>query len=344
MNILIALLILGIIVIVHELGHFITAKMFKMPVQEFSIGMGPYIYKYQGDKTTYTVRSIPIGGYVAIEGMELDSKSVDGFNTKPILQRMIVLSAGVIMNFFLAFILIFGMLMVEGKSTLNEMAIIGEVSTQSRAQEFIKAQDKILVIDTTVISGWNGISEYFSNYSKVDTGDKEVDLKLMRDGEVINIRVPLTYDPQGKRYLLGIIPERISERYTLKSGLIASKNVFFNIFKDILNGFKQLIKGEIKQEDLTGPLGIINVVGEASKEGARVLIWLTILLSVNIGIFNLLPFPALDGGRLIFLFLEMIGIKVNKKTEEKIHLAGMAILLILIIYITGNDIFKMTGR
>lgn len=344
MNILIALLVLGVIVIVHEFGHFITAKIFKMPVQEFSIGMGPHIYKYQGDKTTYTVRAIPIGGYVAIEGMELDSKVEDGFNTKPPLHRMLVLSAGVVMNFLLALILIFVMLMSEGKNYPSEMAIIGEVSPLSRAQEFIKSEDKILSINGKEIQNWKEISEIFSAYPKENDGDKEAELKILRDEEVLIIKTPLTYDPKGERYLLGITPKIIHEEYSVKDGLSATKDVFFKIFADILGGFKELIKGEIKQEDLTGPLGIITVVGEASKGGIGVLTWLTILLSVNIGIFNLLPFPALDGGRLLFLFLEMIGIKINKKLEEKIHLVGMAILFTLIIYITGNDIFKMVGK
>lgn len=348
MNIIIALLVLGVIVVVHEFGHFITAKFFKMPVQEFAIGMGPYIYKYQGKKTAYTLRSIPVGGFVNIEGMEIDSKVEDGFNTKPAYARLIVLSAGVVMNFILAFVLIFVILFSQGKVNQNTEPVIGEVTKNSLAATVIKAQDKILEIQGVEIDDWSAIgvniSKNIENFKEKNIQEKKVELKIKRGEEVLSLIAPLTYDEVEKRYFLGITPEITKEKYTFPTAFADTKKVFKEVFLDTLKGFKQLIAGEVKKEEISGPLGIIKVVGDASKGGIVVLTWLTIMLSINIGIFNLIPFPALDGGRIIFLFLELIGINVNKKLEERVHMAGLIILMGLIIYITGNDIFNMMGK
>lgn len=344
MNIIIALLVLGVIVIIHELGHFITAKFFKMPVQEFAIGMGPHIYSYEGRKTTYSLRAIPIGGFVSIEGMEIDSKVEDGFNSKPPFQRFIVLIAGVTMNFLLAYTLIFTLLLTSGRTEQNMNPVIGTVTKESKAFNKIFPKDKILEIEGISIKEWSDIGTEIGKIPKDGEKEKELKLKIEREGKILEMEVPIGYNSTEKRYLLGIIPEFKKIEYTIPSAAKNSVVTFNRIFMDTLNGVKQLVLGNVKKEDISGPLGIIKVVGEASEGGLEVLTWLTIMLSINIGIFNLLPFPALDGGRIIFIILEFMGVKVNKKLEEKLHLVGMIILLSLILYITGNDIFNMMER
>ncbi|MGL4980392.1 MAG: M50 family metallopeptidase [Fusobacteriaceae bacterium] len=343
MEVLIALLVLGVIIIVHELGHFLSAKYFGMPVTEFAIGMGPDVYSYQGDNTRYSFRAIPIGGFVNISGMEVDSKEEDGFNSKPAYQRFIVLFAGVFMNFIFAYIIIFTMLIFNGKGTQNEKPVIGDILKNVRAEKVLQKNDLILAINGKKLEKWQDISETLNSINqKLDVSS--VNILLQRDGEEKNVETELTYDEQNKRFYLGITPEIKIEKYSLKEIFPDSGKVFGRVFGQTFTGFTQLFSGKVKKDEISGPLGIIKVVGDASRGGFEVLLWLTVMLSINVGIFNLLPFPALDGGRIIFVLLELVGIKVNKKLEEKVHMAGMMILIGFIVYITGNDIFNMVKR
>ena len=175
MNILIALLLLSIIIFIHELGHFLAARWFKIPVQEFAIGMGPEIYSYYTGKTLYSIRAIPVGGYVNIEGMDLDSKVENGFNTKTPLQRFIVLIAGIFMNFLLAFIIVFGMSFSTGKITQNEAPIIGTILEDTNAYNVLKKGDLIESIEGRKIEKWNDIYEVLKQNKKT-----ELSLKIRR--------------------------------------------------------------------------------------------------------------------------------------------------------------------
>ena len=167
---------------------------------------------------------------------------------------------------------------------------------------------------------------------------------LERGIEKVNLEIGLTYNEEDKRYYLGVIPEFKLEKYGFIEAIKDSGTVFNRIIEETLSGIKQLVTGKLKRTDMSGPIGIIKVVGDARKGGLEVLTWLTIMLSVNIGIFNLLPFPALDGGRIIFVILEIIGIKVDKKLEEKVHIVGMMLLFGMLIYATGNDIMNMMEK
>lgn len=167
-------------------------------------------------------------------------------------------------------------------------------------------------------------------------------MKVERAGEIKELGVPLTYDPNSKREMLGVLPEYSIEKFTMLEASKLSLKSGVKIVTDTLSGLKMIVTGKVKSEEISGPIGIIKVVGEASKEGASIVFWLMALLSVNVGVLNLLPLPALDGGRIIFVLLEMIGIRVNKKIEERVHMVGMLILFGFIIFITTNDIFNLT--
>lgn len=351
MEILIALLVLGAIILVHELGHFMAAKFCGMPVKEFAIGMGPDIYSYQGEETKYSFKAIPMGGYVSIAGMEIDSKEEDGFNSKPPFQRFVVLFSGVFMNFLLAYLLIFGMLLFNGKAIQNENPIIGDIIKNSAAVDTLHPKDKILDIQGEKIEKWEDISRSLNSFNKKEDSKnsfpgtpRDVILKIERDNRIEDLKVKLTYDSDNKRYFLGIVPVVKVERYGFPEIFIDSGKVFGRVFSETFNGFKMLVTGKVKKEEVSGPLGIIKVVGDASRGGMGVLIWLTIMLAINVGMFNLLPFPALDGGRIIFVLLELMGVNVNKKLEEKVHTVGMIILIGFIIYVTGNDIMNLFRR
>lgn len=339
MDIIIALLLLGLIIFIHELGHFLAARFFKMPVSEFAIGMGPELYSYYNGKTLYSIRVIPVGGFVNIDGMEVGSKVENGFNSKPPMARFVVLFAGVFMNFMLALIVIFGITFASGKAIQNTNPIVGNIIKEAKASSVLKEKDVIKEIDGTKISTWGQIGETISKDSK---NRDTLDVMVERDGKDLSLTVPLTKVEEGRAPIMGIIPEYKFERYGLVDGVKQSFKIFIGVFEDTLGGVKMLITGKVKAKDISGPVGIVKVVGDASRSGSSgILLWLLAILSVNVGIFNLLPFPALDGGRIIFVILELVGIKVDKKLEERVHTIGMLMLFGLIIFATANDIFNI---
>ncbi|MGL4671942.1 M50 family metallopeptidase, partial [Cetobacterium sp.] len=337
--ILIALLLLGVIIFIHELGHFLAARFFKMPVSEFAIGMGPELYSYYTGKTLYSIRIIPIGGFVNIDGMEIDSKVENGFNSKSPLARFTVLFAGVFMNFILALFVIIGVTFSSGKGIQNFAPVIGNVMKEAKASTVLKEKDVIKEISGVEITKWSEIGETIAK--KTDKKDM-LNVLIEREGQLLTLTVPLTKISEDREPILGILPEYKFEKYSFGEGMKQSFKTFGGIFKDTLGGVKMLVTGNVRAKDISGPVGIVKVVGDVSKNGnSGILMWLLALLSINVGIFNLLPFPALDGGRIIFVILEMVGIKVNKKLEERVHTAGMLILFGLIIFATGNDIFNI---
>ncbi len=338
MKILISLLVLGIIIMIHELGHFLCAKFFKIPVSEFAIGMGPEVYTYEGKKTKYTFRSIPVGGFVNIEGMEVDDDVEGGFNKRNPFVRFAVLFAGVFMNFLLTYFILFGITMSQGEVILNPLPVVGKVAEASKSS--FKEGDLILEIENHKIEKWTEIRGIISELPNKDELKKVV-IERNKQREVLEVK--LNKGPDD-RYYLGILPDYRIEKFGVSEALKISGKGFINIFGEILNGFKMIATGKVSRSDISGPIGIVNIVGEASEQGVFSIIWIMAILSVNVGIFNLLPFPALDGGRIIFVILEMFGIKVNKKIEENVHKVGILILFILIIFITTNDFFNLTGN
>lgn len=337
MTFLIAVVMLGLIIFVHELGHFLTAKIFKMPVSEFSIGMGPQVFSVDTKKTAYSFRAIPIGGYVNIEGMEVGSEVENGFNSKPTYQRFIVLFAGVFMNFLMAFVLLFTTAKISGRIEYDTNAIIGSLAKSGVNEQILKVNDRILELDEKKINVWTDISEV----TKVSQDKKEISALVERDGKVENITLKLAKDEENDRVVLGISPKYKKVDLTTIESLDFAKNSFISILTDTVKGFFTLFSGKVSLKEVSGPVGIFKVVGEVSKFGWVSVISLCVVLSINIGVLNLLPIPALDGGRIIFVLLEIVGIKFNKKWEEKLHKGGMLLLLFFILMISINDVWKL---
>ena len=335
MSILITVFILGIIIFIHELGHFLTAKYFKMPVSEFAIGMGPRLFSLERGGTAYSIRAIPMGGFVNIEGMEVGSKVENGFNTKSPFQRFVVLFAGVFMNFLLAFVIVFTMIMAAGNVQQSDEPVVGRILDTSQAYEILKDGDRFVELKGEEVNTWSDISRIIGGNTS-----EEIEAKIARGGETMDVQLKLSYDEKRETYVIGILPVYEVEKYSFFKGLSVSSRTFIELFTQTIEGIKMIFSGKVKAEEISGPVGMIKIVGQISKGGILVLVWLTALLSVNIGIFNLLPFPALDGGRIIFVILEIFGVKVNKKLEEKFHTIGMLLLIFLIILITFNDLKK----
>ena len=337
MTFLIAVAMLGLIIFVHELGHFLTAKFFKMPVSEFSIGMGPQVFSLDTKETTYSFRAIPIGGYVNIEGMEVGSQVENGFNSKPAYQRFIVLFAGVFMNFLTAFLIIFSIAQMSGRMEYEEKAIIGALVKGGANEQILKVDDKILELDGKKITLWEDIPEV----TKEALDKKEISALIERDGKEQKLVLKLTKDEENNRVVLGISPKSKKTNLSFTESLIFAKNSFVSILKDTVGGLFTLFSGKADLKEISGPVGILKVVGEVSKFGWTSIASLAVILSINIGVLNLLPIPALDGGRIIFVLLELFRIKVNKKWEENLHKFGMVVLLFFIVMISVNDVWKL---
>lgn len=396
MGIIFTIVILGIIVFLHELGHFATAKYFGMPVSEFAIGMGPKIFSVRKRETVYSVRVLPLGGFVNIEGMQPENfdlekfkkektdeiieelkneKSIiektdkieneefinevsrrldkavekelnrqeniqkNGFFTKSPFSRFVVLIAGVTMNFISALIALFMLLSITGVMPIKyTMPVVGEIQADSRAKEKLQVNDKILAINGENISNWVEMSEKVSKISQ-NYKDEDVSLKILRNNKEIIENVKLTYYKEAKANLLGIqvLPQKTSFSEKIKISFV----MFGDYFKLTLDGVRMLVTGKVAMKEMTGPVGLPKIIGQAYGQGGFLaLLGVFILISINIGIMNLLPIPALDGGRLIFVIPEFFGIKVNKKIEERIHMIGMIFLLVLMLFIVFFDITK----
>ncbi|WP_299573495.1 RIP metalloprotease [uncultured Leptotrichia sp.] len=390
------MVILGLIVFLHELGHFATAKYFGMPVTEFAIGMGPKIFSLKKNETTYSIRILPLGGFVNIEGMQPerfdleafkkekmdeiieelknetgnkdndneieDEKFVDeverrlskvvekelkrqeniqknGFFAKSPFSRFVVLIAGVVMNFISALAVLFIMLSVAGVlPTKYSQAIVGGVEQSSKVNGRLKVNDKILAINGKNISNWSEMTKRIGEISK-NYKNEDIALKILRDNKEITENVKLTYNKEVKGNILGV--HLLSQKSTFGERVKISFSMFGDYFKMTLDGVRMLITGKVAMKEMTGPVGLPKIVGEAYGQGGIfAMLGVFVLISINIGIMNLLPIPALDGGRLIFVIPEFFGIKVNKKIEEKIHMIGMIFLLVLMLVIVFFDVTK----
>ena len=396
MGIIFTIVILGVIVFLHELGHFATAKYFGMPVSEFAIGMGPKIFSVRKGETVYSIRVLPLGGFVNIEGMQPEnfdlerfkkektdeiieelrnekglseksdeieseefvnevSKRLDenvekelkkqeniqknGFFTKSPFSRFVVLIAGVMMNFISALIALFVLLSITGVMPIKYTApVVGEIQADSRAKEKLRVNDRILAVNGENVSNWVEMSEKVLKISQ-NYKDEDVSLKILRNDKEITENVKLTYNKEAKANLLGIqvLPQKTNINERIKMSFI----MFGDYFKLTLDGVRMLVTGKVAMKEMTGPVGLPKIVGQAYGQGGFfALLGIFILISINIGIMNLLPIPALDGGRLIFVIPEFFGIKVNKKIEEKIHMIGMIFLLVLMLVIVFFDVTK----
>lgn len=346
MGIVIAIIIFGIIVTVHEFGHFITAKLCGVKVLEFSIGMGPAIFKKTKGETQYSLRILPVGGYCAMEGEDDNSEDSRSFRKQSVWKRMIVLFAGAFMNFILGFVTVVIMTtMTESVPTMEIggfSGVMGDDNTpvyqSSSYDSGLRKGDIIVEMDDMHIFTTTDLS-YMLGQSTVH------DVEVLRDGERILFEdVKFTNKLTGGVIDFGLV----YEDKTIGNVLSYSAKDSVSIGRLVWISLKDLITGKYSAEDLSGPVGVVTTIDETAKQGETVkekamsLLYLTALITINIGIFNLLPIPGLDGGRLLFCFIEAIRRKpVKAEHEAYIHLAGMALLFAIMIFATFNDIKRL---
>ncbi len=318
-----------VLVFIHEFGHFIVAKWSGVTVHEFALGMGPSIFKYQGKETLYALRIFPIGGYVKMEGDEEESDSPNAFNAKSPWKRLAILFAGPFMNFVLAFVIISGLFIYYG---LPVNKVGGFVDNNSPAKiAGLEIGDKIVKIDDKKIKSWSDVTTAITMAE-----DDKLEIDVLRENKPINISVDAKYNEDAQRRLIGVDPK--SE----KSMLLAIKEAFASIFMIIqmMLGFLALLfMGKCDLSQVSGAVGIYQAVGEASNAGGLVVLDLTAMLSINLGIVNLLPFPALDGGRILFVLIEIVrGKPMPQEKEGMVHFVGFAVLMVLMVLLIFKDL------
>lgn len=346
LNLIYFIIILGIIVLVHEFGHFIFAKMFGIYVYEFAIGMGPKLFHWKSKKgeTEYSIRAIPIGGFCSLAGEDLDSDDQEKIpedrrlQSKPVWQRFLVMFFGAGNNFILAFLLL--LVIAFGWGAVSSKPIISELVANNPAEQAgLEVGDYILKINGHKIK----TSDDVSIYLQVEDKSKPIIFTVKRDNKELDFEVvPKEEEVDGSKiYRVGIVSQGEVER-----GFVASIQYAFTkmgaLFRQMVITLKGLFTGGLSVNQLSGPVGIYSIVGTQASAGFENILYLIALLSINVGFINLIPFPAFDGGRILFLIIEKIkGSPIKAETENKIHTIGFILLLALMIYITFNDILKL---
>lgn len=345
MTLIYFILILGVIVLIHEFGHFIFAKKAGIYVYEFSIGMGPRIIKWKrkNDETEYSIRLIPIGGFVQMAGEEIDDDpnvpKDKKFGVKTFGQKFMTVIAGIMNNFILAIVLFFIIALFTGAP--QNKAIVGEISKDYPAYTSgLQTGDQILKINGKDAKTYDTLALQL----QVNNG-QTIKMEVERDGNTKTITLkPKKVEQDGQttyKYGFAITDE-------IETGFFASiKYAFsktFSLLHQMVLIIAYLITGNLNINALSGPVGIFSIVGTAADSGIWSLLSLTALLSVNVGFINFLPIPAFDGGRILFLIIEKIkGKPVDPRFENTIHSIGFFLLMALMILITYNDIIRLLG-
>ncbi|WP_058485190.1 RIP metalloprotease RseP [Defluviitalea phaphyphila] len=344
MNILIALLVFGIIVLIHEFGHYIVAKKSGIKVEEFAIGMGPKLISKQYGETLYSIRIFPIGGFCKMLGEDEGVQDERAFSNKSVLTRIAVIAAGPIMNLLLAFIIILFFVISGGFLT----TVVNQVAPNTPAEQAdIRIGDKIVAIDGKKIN----IKEEIS-YILEKTKDQSIEVTILRDGNKIKKEIKPMLDEETGRWMLGIGFEfKEGKENILESIAQSFWNVIF-LVKLVIVGFFQIITGQVGADKIAGPVGVIEMIGESYEIGLKTSIimaiqnvmYLAALISANLGVINLLPIPALDGGRLLFLIIEGLrGKPISVEKEGLIHFIGFVLLMVFMVFILYNDLSKLVA-
>lgn len=328
MTIIYAIIMFCLLIFIHELGHFMAAKASGVKVNEFALGMGPALFKKQKGETLYALRAVPVGGYCAMEGEDEESQDERAFNNKPAWKKAIIVVAGAAMNLVLCVFLMMAISLYTGTMTTT----IDEVSKDGPAAVAgIRSGDTILAIDGKTVEIWSDIIE------SITAAENRAHIDVERQGEKLSFTSDLATAEDG-RQIIGIVPQREHNVLTaVKGGTVSTWNMTKLMGKTI----GQLFTGKVSTKELTGPVGIVYTVNDTAKYGFVYLLYLTALISLNLAIVNMLPLPALDGGRLIFIIVRKItGKSITDEIEGKIHFAGLMLLFALMIYVTWNDILR----
>lgn len=334
-KILIAILAFGLIIAVHELGHFFVARLCGIKVTEFALGMGPDIFKKQGKETLYSLRILPIGGFCSLLGSDEASDDEDAFCKKPIYKRAATLVAGAVMNLLLGFILV--LITVVASKNFASTTIASFSENALSASTGLQLEDKLVSINGKHIFT---MTDFL--YELRNDEDGRVAIEVVRDGKktmLDDVCFELVRQEDAQKPTLILDLKVYGSRVNLLNVLPQSFKSTLSTVRLIWMSLIDIVTGKYGLNDMSGPVGIVTAIGEASKYGLSNVISLVSMLTLNVGIFNLLPLPALDGGRIIFLIIEAIRRKpIKPEHEGLVHFIGLAALLLLMVVITFNDI------
>lgn len=347
--IIVGLLLFGLLIAVHELGHFMTAKLFGVRVNEFSIGMGPLLLSKQKGETLYSLRLIPMGGFCAMEGEESDTESPNAFVKQPAWQRFIILAAGSIMNFLAGFVILLCLFLPSKEFAVPVIADFMD-GFPLQSEEALLPGDRIVAINGKKIHVVNDAQLYL-NIAKGDT----LDMIIERDGVILQ-RPNLPLKPQ--EYMVDGQPQMRYGLYFDKEaatpGIVLKQtwDTSWYFARSVWLGFQMLFQGDAGMKDLAGPVGIISMIGETGTdsaslaEGLKNVCSIIALIAVNLAIVNLLPIPAMDGGRIFLLILNQIVFlltrrNISQKYESYVHGIGFVLLILLMVVVTFQDVIKL---
>lgn len=341
--ILIALLFFGLIISFHELGHFIFAKLFKVQVNEFSLGMGPAIFKKKKGETQYSLRLLPIGGYVSMEGEDEDSENERAFCNIKAWKRFIIVAAGGVVNLIMGVIVVAIMLATSG-DLIGTPQINFFHEDAATATQGLQEKDVI-----KKINGKTVFSEYDLSFLIARDKDGVIDFVVERNGEkmpVNGVKFDTVKNPDGTLtiiYDFVIVGVKSNVWTVAKNAVLESISIARIVWLSLFD----LVTGQYGLSDLSGPIGTVTIIADTAQNAVAqtdysTLFMIMALIAINIGLFNLLPLPALDGGRLFFLLIEMIFRKpIPRKYEGWIHAIGLGLLLLLMVVISFSDIMKL---
>lgn len=316
------------------------AKACGMKVDRFSFGLGPKLWGFKRGETEYSISALPFGGYVKIAGMEPgDERSEGSFRKQPLGRRILVLVAGSVTNYLVAIILLAFTFMI-GFYTFNlEEAIVGEVTEGSpAATSNLLPGDKIIEVDDEPIDSWEDLA-----FSIRNSEEEVLEFKIQRNDRIFDVQVRPVFYPEAGKKMVGIAPVRVFKREGLITSLAKGTQEVFVLTRAIFLALWGMITGEVPIVGVRGPVGIAQFVGESVRMGVSSFLVVTALLSINIGLLNLFPIPALDGGRLLFLLLEGIrGKPLDLQKEELVHYIGFLVLISLLFLVTYQDVLRLT--
>ena len=327
-----SIIIFLLVILIHEFGHFIVAKMNGVSVLEFSIGMGPKLFQKESNGTLYSLRLLPVGGYCQLEGEDEENDSPNSLNNQSPFVRLKVILAGAIMNFILAFILLILLMSVSRVST----EVSGVLENSPAYSSGIQVGDKIVSINGQMLEDGEQVLESI----KKSKGD--LDIVLLRNEKSKNIKVTPRLENNNRKIGVNFQEEYNIKNFNIIKGLEKGIATFLNLTGMLYKFLGMLITGKLGLGGVSGPVGVVKEIGNAAKTGVANLIFLLAYININLGVFNLLPIPALDGGRAIFILIEMIfGKKISQEKEGYIHMVGLILLLGLIAIVTIKDVIKL---
>ena len=342
--ILLAILVFGFLIFIHEFGHYIMARIFRVKIKEFSIGMGPKLITYTSKKTEikYSLGMFPIGGYVSMAGEDEDSDDENALFRKPAWQRLLITVAGAAMNIILGILIMFiligatpeAMYNTEVESIISREEVPRENSSEDSG---LRAGDRIVAVNGKRV---RILSEL--DYEIMRQGIETVELTVVRQGEEINLYADFPVYVEKNQYLgardFYTMPDKATFGNVIKHGFFRSVLTVRTIWESIYD----LISGRFGIEAVSGPVGVTSQVSQAASGGFANLVYIAIVISINLGVVNLFPFPALDGGRIVFILFEIVtGRPVPIKYEGMIHFVGIVILMAFMLFITVKDILSL---